>query len=98
MKARQQVTSLNLLYWCLGCYFRRCSSQARSTRYCNRLHDFSCYLSDPVLDLIIVGLLDAFHCNQGVIQAVFEIGNRFWAHKNWRPDFNELIKKKNNKA
>ena len=24
---------------------------------------------------------------QGRIQAVFEIGNRFWAHENWRPNF-----------
>ena len=30
---------------------------------------------------------------QGVIQALFEIGSQFWAHKNWRPNFDELAKK-----
>ena len=29
-------------------------------------------------------------CLQGVIQGVFEIGNRFWAHKNWRPNFDKV--------
>ena len=31
---------------------------------------------------------------QGIIQAVFEIGNRFWAHQNWRQNFDELISQK----
>ena len=29
---------------------------------------------------------------QGRIQAVFDIGNRFWAHKNWRPNFDRSTK------
>ena len=29
------------------------------------------------------------------IQAVVEIGNRFWAHQNWHPNFDELISQKN---
>ena len=29
---------------------------------------------------------------QGRIQAVFDIGNRFWAHKNSRPNFDRLTK------
>ena len=33
--------------------------------------------------------------HQGVTQAVFEIGRRFWAYKNWRPNFDELAKQKN---
>ena len=32
--------------------------------------------------------------NQGVIQGVFEIINRFWAHKNRRPNFDKLTKNK----
>ena len=31
---------------------------------------------------------------QGVIQSVFEIGNRFWARENWRPNFDKLTKNK----
>ena len=31
----------------------------------------------------------------GIIQAVFEIGNHFWAHQNWRPNFDELSSQKN---
>ena len=31
---------------------------------------------------------------QGVIQVVFEIGKCFWAHENWRPNFEELRKYK----
>ena len=30
---------------------------------------------------------------QGVIQGVFEIGNRFWAHENWRPNFGKFKNK-----
>ena len=37
-----------------------------------------------------------FSARQGVILAVFEIGSRFWAQKNWCPKFDELEKK--NKA
>ena len=35
--------------------------------------------------------LELVHC-QGRIQAHFEIGNRFWAHKNWRPNFDRSTK------
>ena len=31
---------------------------------------------------------------QGIIQGVFEIGNCFWAHKNWHPNFDKLTKNK----
>ena len=31
---------------------------------------------------------------QGIIQGVFEIGNRFWARKNRRPNFDKLTKTK----
>ena len=31
---------------------------------------------------------------QGVIQGVFEISNRFWAHENRRPNFDKLTKHK----
>ena len=31
---------------------------------------------------------------QGVIQGVFEISNRFWAHENRRPNFGKLTKHK----
>ena len=31
---------------------------------------------------------------QGVIQGVFEIGNRFWAHENRCPNFDKLTKNK----
>ena len=27
---------------------------------------------------------------QGIIQTTFEISNRFWAHQNWHPNFDEL--------
>ena len=30
-----------------------------------------------------------------IVQAVFEIGNCFWAHQNWHPNFIELISQKN---
>ena len=33
-------------------------------------------------------------CMQRVIQGAFEIGNRFWAHENRRPNFEELTKYK----
>ena len=29
---------------------------------------------------------------QGVIQGIFEIGNSFWAHKDWCPNFDKLTK------
>ena len=29
----------------------------------------------------------------GVPQTVLEISSQFWAHKNWRPNFDELAKK-----
>ena len=29
---------------------------------------------------------------QGRIQAIFDIGNRFWAHGNWRPNFDRSAK------
>ena len=29
---------------------------------------------------------------QGIIQAVSEVGNRFWAHQNWGPNFHKLAK------
>ena len=32
---------------------------------------------------------------QGIIQAVFEIGNRFWVHQSLHPTFDELAKNKN---
>ena len=28
--------------------------------------------------------------DQGVTQAAFEIGIRFWAYENWRPNLNQL--------
>ena len=31
---------------------------------------------------------------QRVIQDVFEVGNRFWAHKNQHPNFDKLTKNK----
>ena len=31
-------------------------------------------------------------CKQGRIQALFEIDNRFWAHKNRRPNFDKSTK------
>ena len=31
--------------------------------------------------------------SQGVIQAVVEIASRFWEHKKWGPNFDELAKK-----
>ena len=31
---------------------------------------------------------------QGVIQGIFEIGNRFWAHENHRPNFDKLTENK----
>ena len=37
----------------------------------------------------------SFVFRQGVIQAVFEIGNRFWAHRNLHPNFDKLPKNKN---
>ena len=36
---------------------------------------------------------EKFCRKQGIIQAVFEIGNRFWTHQNWFPNFDELAKK-----
>ena len=33
--------------------------------------------------------------NQGIIQAVFEVGNRFWVHQNLHQNFDELAKSKN---
>ena len=32
---------------------------------------------------------------QGIIQAVFEVGNQFWVHQNLHPNFDELAKNKN---
>ena len=32
--------------------------------------------------------------SQGVIQGIFEIGNRFWAHENHRPNFDKLTENK----
>ena len=43
-------------------YFRRCSSQARSTRYSNRLHEYACHHSGPILGLMRVRLLDDAYC------------------------------------
>ena len=28
------------------------------------------------------------------MQGIFEIGNRFWAHKNWCPNFDKVTKNK----
>ena len=61
-------------------YYETCTSQNVKGKEANKLllmilcQEVSVYISNMVY-------------NQGRIQAVFEIGNRFWAHKNRRPNF-----------
>ena len=57
----------------------------------HRHTDIYIYIYIYIYILYIYILTDIF-IYQGRIQAVFEIGNRFWADKNWCPNFDRSTK------